>query len=114
MRKISTKGHSAYYIEIASDPGEDVDIDDLQVRSIKDLIKLGILDKNDDVVVTQYLSLPFAYVVYDHARPAAVKKIRNFLAQHEIYSVGRYGEWKYSAMENAILDGKYIAERLTS
>jgi protoporphyrinogen oxidase len=107
------KEHSAYYIEVASNPKEHLDIDDLTVRSIEDLKKVGILGKHDDVVVTQYLSLPYAYVVYDHARPAAVKKIKDFLEQHEIFSVGRYAEWKYSTMENAILDGKFIAERLT-
>ena len=108
------KGHSAYYIEIACDPKEDVDIDNLRERSIKDLKKAGMLDENDEVVVMHHLSLPFAYVVYDHARTAAVMKIKYFLEQHGIYSVGRYGEWKYSAMETAILDGKDIAERLSS
>lgn len=29
-----------------------------------------------------------------------------------IHSIGRYGAWKYSFMEEAILDGKAIAEAI--
>ena len=73
---------------------------------------MGILNQHDDSVVTQYLPMPYAYVVYDHVRPAAIKTIKQFLEKQKIYSVGRYGDWKYSAMENALLDGKSIAEKL--
>jgi protoporphyrinogen oxidase len=108
------EGHTAYYVEIASDPDEHIDREEIRNRSIEDLVNVGILEQDDEVVVTQYLPLPCAYVVYDHARPAAVKLIRGFLERQDIYSVGRYGEWKYSAMENALLDGKSVAERIMS
>ena len=108
------EAHSAYYIEVARDPDEPVDTEKLRTRSIEGLVKAGILDKSDSVVIAQYLPLQYAYVVYDRARPAAVRVIRDFLAQQNIYSVGRYGEWKYSAMENALLDGKSVAEYIMS
>ena len=28
-----------------------------------------------------------------------------------IESIGRYGDWNYSSMEDALLDGKRLAER---
>ena len=34
------------------------------------------------------------------------------LKEQSVYSVGRYGEWKYSSMQEAVLDGKKIAEKL--
>ena len=108
------EGCSAYYIEIASDPHEDVDVEELTGRSIEDFNKVGILEGGDDIVAVQYLPMPCAYVVYDHVRPAAVQTIKEFLEQHDIHSVGRYGGWKYSTMEDALLDGKSIAERLKS
>jgi protoporphyrinogen oxidase len=107
-------GHSAYYVEIAADPNERVDTELLTKRSIEGLKTAGVLEQGDDIAEVQYLQLPHAYVVYDHARPAAVRIIKDFLERHDIHSVGRYGDWKYSAMENALLDGKSIAEKLKS
>jgi len=41
-----------------------------------------------------------------------LKIIQDYLKEKNIYSVGRYGGWKYSTMEEAILEGKEVAERL--
>ena len=35
-----------------------------------------------------------------------------YLASRGVESIGRYGGWKYSFMEETILDGKRCAERL--
>ena len=40
--------------------------------------------------------------------------IKKYLEKKNIYSVGRYGDWKYSTMEEAILEGKEVAEKLAS
>jgi UDP-galactopyranose mutase len=113
-RKSVPGGHSAYYVEIATDPNERVDGEALARRSMTDLARAGILDPHDDVTEVQYLPMPYAYVVYDRARSSAVRLILDFLEEHGIHSVGRYGGWKYSAMENAILDGKSVADKLRS
>jgi UDP-galactopyranose mutase len=53
-----------------------------------------------------------AYVVFDHHRRRAVATLRRFLAERDILLAGRWAEWKYSAMEDAILDGMSVARRL--
>jgi len=53
-----------------------------------------------------------AYVVFDHGRRAAVSALRRFLAGHGVMLAGRWAEWKYSAMEDAVLDGMAVARRL--
>jgi protoporphyrinogen oxidase len=108
------EGYSAYYVEVARDPDEEIECDELVTRSVKDMKKVGILEERDRIAETHYLQLRYAYVVYDLSRTAAVNVIRDFLEQQGILSVGRYGEWKYSAMENALLDGKAVAERIIS
>jgi hypothetical protein len=51
-------------------------------------------------------------VVYDFARTPAVGTIFRHLGGAGVESIGRYGGWKYSFMEETILDGKRCAERL--
>jgi len=38
--------------------------------------------------------------------------ILKFLTAHHVSSIGRFGGWKYSYMEEAILEGKAAAERI--
>ncbi len=53
-----------------------------------------------------------AYVVFDHERKEAVATLRRFLHEHGVELAGRWAEWKYSAMEDALLDGMGVARRL--
>ena len=54
-----------------------------------------------------------AYVIYDEWREKNLSKIHKQLENNAVHSIGRYGEWKYSSMQEAVLDGKKIAEKLT-
>ena len=48
----------------------------------------------------------------DLARRDAVSTLRRFLGQRGVIIAGRWAEWKYSAMEDAILDGMSAARRV--
>jgi len=107
-------GTSSLYVEIALRPGE-IDRDRekrLRARAMGDLVKTGILKRNDEILVSKFIHIPYAYVIYDRDRDANLEIIQNYLKGRDIYSVGRYGGWKYSTMEEAILEGKEVAERL--
>jgi hypothetical protein len=69
------------------------------------LIKMGILHKSDKIAATFVADIPHAYVVYDSHRSQAVKTIQAFLRENKIISTGRWGNWEYSAMEDAIWQG---------
>lgn len=56
--------------------------------------------------------LECGYVIYDNQRSVALKKIFPYLRDHDISSIGRYGNWEYSNMEDAIIHGKNVAEQL--
>ena len=56
--------------------------------------------------------LPYAYVVYDHARPANVKTIAEWLAEQGIILAGRYSEWEYYNSDHAFLAGKKAAAQV--
>jgi protoporphyrinogen oxidase len=101
------------YVEVAKDPGESVEVDNLFEEAVKDLSEVGILESGDEILVRKCLEIPYAYVVYDRSRESSLKKVHTFLKNHGIHSVGRYGEWKYSSMETSILDGKSVAENIS-
>jgi UDP-galactopyranose mutase len=84
---------------------------DLIRRCIEDCIKVGLLTPDDPVLAENQVDMPFAYVVYDHARPKNVAVIREWLGGHDIYLAGRYSEWEYYNSDHAFLAGKKVAER---
>ncbi len=65
-----------------------------------------------DVITEKIIDIPHAYVIYDFWREKHLPKLLARLEEQSVYSVGRYGAWKYSSMQEAILDGKKIVEKL--
>ncbi len=68
---------------------------------------------NEQIVSECIIPISHAYVIYDAWRDQHLPKLLTALVRQQVYSVGRYGEWKYSSMQEAVLDGKKIAETLT-
>ncbi len=86
------------------------DGDDLIKRCIADCVKVGIINESDPILAANQVDMPFAYVVYDHARPRNVAIIREWLDRHDIFLAGRYSEWEYYNSDHAFLAGKKVAE----
>jgi protoporphyrinogen oxidase len=109
--RLAPDGCHTVSIEVSLDPtGSDVDHEARAAeRALSDA---GLLDE-DRVRVRQLTVVDPAYVVFDHPRRDAVALLRRFLAEHGVMISGRWAEWKYSAMEDAILDGMSVARRLT-
>jgi len=89
-------------------------------RYINNTLKKAMLEtkkffhlSNSEIITEKIIHIPHAYVIYDKWREKNVKKLLTRLQEYAIYSIGRYGQWKYSSMQEAILDGKKIAEQLT-
>jgi UDP-galactopyranose mutase len=88
------------------------DGDALIDRCIADCIKVGIFNEEDAVLVRNQVDMPYAYVVYDHARAENVNLIRHWLRARDIELAGRYSEWEYYNSDHAFLAGKKAAERV--
>jgi UDP-galactopyranose mutase len=86
------------------------DGDDLIKRCIEDCHKVGIFNEDDPVWVANQVDMPYAYVVYDHARPQNVAVIRDWLATRDIVLSGRYSEWEYYNSDHAFTAGKAAAD----
>lgn len=108
------KGCSSMYVEVAFPPDRAPDFKSPKFleRIRKDLIRAGILKAKDNILVADFIPIRYAYVIYTPQRREQIETIMNFLWNNGVQSIGRYGGWKYSFMEEAILDGKKAAEKI--
>ena len=79
-------------------------------RCVADCVAVGMIRADDPVWCANQVDMPFAYVVYDHARRGNVDLIRDWLAPHGIHLAGRYSEWEYYNSDHAFLAGRKVAE----
>jgi len=109
---IVPKGCSSMYVEVPMKWAKNKTRAHILKSVRKALIEARILKPLDKLPVVQFLPIPYAYALYDKNRKKALTRIFSFLSKNGIQSIGRYGAWKYSFMEEAILDGKKAAETL--
>lgn len=111
-RSVKT-GHTAIYGEVSYLPGTK---SPAQLQRLIDECKKKTLDflgfSISDIVAEKNLHLDHAYVIYNQWRHQNLAKVISRLADYSIHSIGRFGEWKYSSMQEAILDGKKMAETI--
>ncbi len=89
------------------------DGDALIRRCIDDCIRVGIFNEDDAIVSATQIDMPYAYVIYDHARAASIACVREWLADHDIVLAGRYSEWEYYNSDHAFIAGKKAAEAVS-
>jgi protoporphyrinogen oxidase/glycosyltransferase involved in cell wall biosynthesis len=82
-------------------------------RCVQDCIKVGMLRPDDELITANEVDMPYAYVVYDHARARNVAIVKEWLAGHDILLAGRYSEWEYYNSDHAFIAGKKAAETVT-
>jgi len=82
-------------------------------RSIKQVCSLYTLDP-ERIIDKTIVHIPHAYVLYNRWRDEHIKNLLARLQEVGIYSIGRYGSWKYASMQEAILDGKQCAVSVVS
>jgi len=80
-------------------------------RVVEDCRRVGIVGADDPVLVANQIDMPYAYVVYDHARAANVATIRKWFAQFGVILAGRYSEWEYYNSDHAFIAGRRAGEQ---
>jgi protoporphyrinogen oxidase len=105
-------GCSSMYVEMSHKPSEQRSTEELIERARSGMERAGILKPDDELVVADVKDLHYAYVYFDRHRARAVPAILAELERRGIHSIGRYGRWEHTSMEDAIGQGKQLAERL--
>lgn len=112
-RTMAPKGCSSIYTEISYSnemPLKYGTPRDIKRKVYNDLLKSKILKVDDKIVCSHIITIKPAYVIYDKNWKSVRCYLFNYLKGRGVISIGRYGAWEYSAMEDAILQGKSASE----
>ncbi len=110
-KTLAPRGCASFYIEIAT-AGEPLDLASAEAAVLKGLKACGLIKTYGQIVEKLWLKIPCAYVIYNKERAKALPVIFDWLKAKKAQSIGRYGAWKYSFMEESVKEGMEAAERL--
>lgn len=81
---------------------------------IDDLRRCGLLRDSDQVVFKTAMYLPYANIIFDLDRAAALKTVHGYLDDIGIAYCGRYGDWGYMWTDESFKSGEAAAEAVLS
>jgi len=105
-------GCSSLYVEVSHQPDAVTPPADLIKQVRAGLERAGIFRPDDEIVVADVKDIRYAYVLFDKHRARALPAVLAELESRGIHSIGRYGRWEHTSMEDAIAQGKQLAEKL--
>ena len=111
-RSVVPPGMSSLSLEIAYAPGQAPDLKGLFSRAIKDAKKVGLIAGSQKVSFIDAHDITYGYPIYDRNYLNSKNIIERFLRKHHIIPAGRYGAWRYMSMEDALLEGRALAQDL--
>ena len=82
------------------------------IRACQSSAKQAFRFEAHDIITEQTIVLDHAYVIFDRWRDRHINQLLQQLETNHVYSIGRFGGWKYSSMQDAFLDGKTVVEKL--
>ena len=108
------EGASSILAEITYRNGDEISKmsnNEIIEKTVSDLDKLGIINKND-VILTTIHNFKYAYVIYDLNYKKTLEIIFDYLREIGIDSIGRFGSWEYANMDRIIEIVKDYAQRI--
>lgn len=80
--------------------------EDLSNKLMDDLLEMNLLESKNDFIAKDVIDIENAHVIYDFDRTSSKTIIMKYLKENNIFSIGRYGNWDYSGMEEAMAQGR--------
>jgi protoporphyrinogen oxidase len=109
--KMAPPNHSSIYGEISflknKNKLKQSKLTEESIDQMLDILKIP----HNKMILKKILHLPHAYVIFNKWRQKNLEKLLSCLESLSVDSIGRYGGWKYSSMQDAILDGRSVAEK---
>ena len=105
-------GKSSIATEVAFSEVRPLDKDTAVEKTIDGLVAAGLITPDDNISLVHTEEILPAYIIYDlnHAKYVAI--IRDYLGEHGIRTVGRFGEWQYFNMDHSMRSGKTAADEI--
>ena len=78
---------------------------------VEGLRRCGVIREGDRIVHRSALLVPWANIIFDLDRSAALEIVHGYLRDVDIHYCGRYGEWGYLWTDEAFVSGGSAAQR---
>ncbi len=108
---MAPQGHSSLYGEFSHLQKPHSQVNQLLETAVAQTKKILKID-DSEIATEKIIHIPHAYVIFDAWRDKNLPLILQRLEEKNIHSIGRYGGWKYSSMQEGLLEGKQMAEKL--
>lgn len=105
-------GYTAIQCEISHTPEKPIDRATIVEACTEALWHTGLLRPTDNVQITGSKNLEIAYVLFTHGRGEQVATIHDYLRANTIIPAGRFGEWGYLWMHDAVASGRRAAQEV--
>lgn len=79
---------------------------------ISDLKRCGILKEDEKILFKNAMHIPYANVIFDLERKAALKIVHDYLDDASIAYCGRYGNWEYIWTDESFISGERAAKKV--
>jgi len=112
-KDVAPPKRTSVYAEISYSDTKKLDKEKTITKTVNDLRKLGVIRNEKDIEICLPIDMKYGYVIYDANRNWALNTIKKYLEDFGIHTIGRYGGWKYMTMEDVILEGKDLADKLS-
>ena len=99
-------------MELGFDKDATITPEDLLHRVLHDLQEAQIISADMKVIDHETIIMNPAYVHVSAEATQYVAQMKEYLAQQDIYSIGRYGSWTYCSIEDNIIEAKDLAKAL--
>ncbi len=109
---LAPEGMASFYVEYSH--GGERTRAACEAAAVEDLVAAQMVHRREDILFAEAVDIPHAYVIYDDAYGPAKKTVMDFLAAARLHTAGRYGQWEYSSMEDALLAGRAAAATLNA
>src|SRR5262245_23486495 len=111
--------HFSLLAAVSSSPYKREDPTDVVARTIAGMLACDLLTEEQAarrVVSRQLLRVPYSYPVPTLGRDGALAVIQPWLLDHDIYSRGRFGAWRYEIgnTDHSVMMGVELADRLVT
>lgn len=102
------KGKSSLYVELVSRRYNKR----MLPKILDGLHEMRLIKGKADIQFVSPKFIKYAYVIYDRNHSKAVPIILKTLAKDGVHSIGRWGAWNYSSMEDALIMGRDVASKI--
>lgn len=109
MATMAPEGCSSLYVEMSD---RDTPTEQLLPKVAEGLRAMDLVPDPERILFADVRRIPNAYVLYDADYHDGRAAVHGWLRPNGCWSIGRYGDWNYSSMEDALMDGRRAAAQL--